>query len=105
MAGWTLYVIDLRKSVLLVPRFARANPAYELGRPCVYVGLTCRSAQERFNQHLVGIHDAPIARKYGRRVRERECRCLREMTRQRAEKKEAAYAERLRSLGWGVWSN
>jgi hypothetical protein len=27
------------------------------------------------------------------------------MTRARAERKEAAYAERLRARGWGVWSN
>lgn len=90
--GWTVYAIDLKKSVLKNRKFLRANPQYRVGKPCVYVGVTFRSAEERFKQHMNGIHAASIVLKCGKRVRHRDCRCLRPTTRARAEKKAAAYA-------------
>jgi hypothetical protein len=105
MPSWTLYVIDLKKTVLRVARFRAANPEYVVGKPCVYVGVTYLTARERFEQHTNGIHPAPIAADYGKHVRTRDCKMLRAMTRARAEKKEAAYAASLRKRGWGVWSN
>lgn len=103
--GWTVYVIDLKKSVLTNRKFTEANPEYAQRKPCVYVGLTFRTAKERFEQHVEGIRSARIVHRYGKRVRESDCKCLRPMTRARAEKKEAAYAKRLRARGWAVWSN
>jgi hypothetical protein len=43
--------------------------------------------------------------RFWKRLRSRETRLLRAMTRARAQKKEAAYAARLRERGWAVWSN
>jgi hypothetical protein len=103
--GWTLYVIDLKKTILRDRRFSAANPKYIAGKPCVYVGVTYLTAQQRFEQHISGIHSTHIVRNYGNHVRSRDCRCLRAMTRARPEKKEAAYAARLRERGWAVWSN
>ena len=102
---WILYVIDLKKTVRRLNRFRAANPEYIPGKPCVYVGVTWLTAQQRFDQHKNGIHSARIVRAYGSHVRTRDCRILRIMTRARAEKKESAYAARLRKRGWGVWSN
>lgn len=103
--GWTLYVIDLKKTVFLKRAFAKANPGYISGRPCVYVGLTVKTAKERYEEHKAGIRDGRFVKRYGNRLRVTDCRCLRSMTRKRAEKKEAALASRLRGRGWGVWSN
>ena len=103
--GWTLYVINLRKSVLKRAAFRAANPSYIAGKPCVYVGVTYLTAAERFRQHMTGVHSARIVRGYGKGLRATECRILRSMTRARAEKKEAGLAARLRARGWGVWSN
>lgn len=103
--GWTLYVIDLRKTARTNRRFTKASPEYVPRKPCVYVGLTFRTAKERFDQHMQGIRSARIVHRYGRRVRDKDCKCLRPMTRAGAEKKEAAYAKRLRARGWAVWSN
>ena len=103
--GWTLYVIDLNKTVLKNRRFKSANPGYVNRRPCVYVGLTFRTAEERYEQHKAGIHATRIVKRYGVGVREAECRLLRPMSHKHAEKKEAALASRLRGRGWGVWSN
>ncbi len=85
--GWTLYVIDLQKAVLRKRAFVEANPDYVQGRPCVYVGLTFKTAEERFEEHKAGIHAARIVKRYGKRVRPKDCRCLRPMTRKRAAKR------------------
>jgi hypothetical protein len=103
--GWTLYVIDLKKSALSRKQFQAANAGYITGKPCVYVGVTYLTAVERFEQHMNGIRSSRVVRSYGKRVRTTDCRQLRSMTRARAERKEAAYAARLRGRGWGVWSN
>src|SRR5687767_2747344 len=103
--GWTVYVIALKKSVLKDRRFREANPNWQDNPPCVYVGLTFRSAAERFKQHKAGIHSARIVRKYGKHVRMRDCKCLRPMSRKRAERHEATRARMLRERGFAVWSN
>ena len=35
-----VYVIELSKDVLYEGRFKKANPDYDYGKPCVYVGMT-----------------------------------------------------------------
>jgi hypothetical protein len=35
-----VYVIELDKDVLYESKFKKANPEYETGKPCVYVGMT-----------------------------------------------------------------
>ena len=35
-----VYVIELDINVLYEPKFKKANPDYEAGKPCVYVGMT-----------------------------------------------------------------
>jgi hypothetical protein len=103
--GWTLYVIDLQKKVFLKRAFEKANPGYIRGKPCVYVGLTVKTAEARYKEHKAGTRDGRFVKECGKRVRVNDGRCLRSMTRKRAEKKEAALALELRGLGWGVWSN
>ena len=45
-----VYVIELHKDVLLEPRFRKNNPGYIEGKPCVYVGMTGLSPDERFDK-------------------------------------------------------
>jgi len=35
-----VYVVELSNDVLFNARFMRSNPDYQLGKPCVYVGMT-----------------------------------------------------------------
>lgn len=77
----------------------RNAATYKQGKPCVYVCLTCLHADKRFKQHMEGIHSAQIVRRFGEHLIEREGRKLRAITRGRAQKKEAALAERLRKRG------
>ena len=46
-----VYVIELDKDVLYESKFKKANPEYEAGKPCVYVGMTGLDPDTRFDQH------------------------------------------------------
>jgi len=46
-----IYVIRLNDSVLKENKFMEKNPDYIKGNPCVYVGMTGRTPDERFEQH------------------------------------------------------
>ena len=49
-----LYVIRLDDEVLKRGKFLEANPDYQPGKPCVYVGITSHDPAVRFNQHKEG---------------------------------------------------
>ena len=102
---YTIYVIRLKNRVINDPRFRQRNAQYILKNPCVYVGMTYLSAEERYEQHKNGIHSARIVRNYHRDLMNSECRRTRPITQRRALKREAALAQNLRERGWGVWSN
>ena len=46
----SLYVIELRREVLGEVRFAARNPNHRVDKPCVYVGQTARTPEERLEQ-------------------------------------------------------
>ena len=54
--------------MLREPRFLRANPDYMHRRPCVYVGMTGLSPDERFDKHKAGIKSNKFVRLYGLRL-------------------------------------
>lgn len=60
--------------VLLDPRVAnnlkirKANPNRDSARPCVYVGMTGLSPDERFQNHKQGIKAARVVQRHGRRL-------------------------------------
>ena len=100
-----IYVIELDKSVLTNKKFINANPEYKDGKPCVYVGLTGRSPEERFMQHKAGYKSSNIARRYGIRLKPRQFEAFNPMTYDEACDMEKEKTRRLRNKGWGVWSN
>ena len=56
MTTHNIYVIELDKEVLSKKKFREANPDYEEGKPCVYVGMTNKTPEERFhNKRLVPV--------------------------------------------------
>ena len=103
---YNLYVIDLDKEVLLVKKFCDANPDYIEDYPCVYVGQTAKSPDERFDQHKAGIKANRYAEKYGLRLRYNIFEKYNPIaTRKEAEYKEALLGEHLRKRGFAVWWN
>lgn len=104
-AKHSIYVIELRMEVLNNKKFMEKNPKYIPGSPCVYVGMTSRSPEERLQQHLNGYKSAKIAKKYGVRLKPRHFRSHNPMTYEDAAAMEVEKAHRLRAKGWGVWQN
>ena len=52
--AYSLYVIELSREALGESRFATRNPDPREDKPCVYVGQTGLSPEERFTQHKAG---------------------------------------------------
>ena len=103
--GYRVYVIELDPVVLTYARFRAANPAYRRGAPCVYVGSTGLTPEERFAHHKAGIKANRYARDHGLRLR--RCPYTGRApfdTRTEAETAERNLALRLRTKGYGVWT-
>jgi hypothetical protein len=101
---YNVYVIELDPEVQGEDRFLRANPDRRDDKPCVYVGSTVHTPEERLQQHLAGVHKNKYAYRYGVRLLPRLYRNLQEYgTRKEAEAAEARCATRLRKRGYGVW--
>jgi predicted GIY-YIG superfamily endonuclease len=99
-----VYVIELDRAVLGRRRFARANPGHRPGKPCVYVGSTVLTPEERFEQHRAGIGANRYVRAFGVRLRPRTFRNYGPFeTRAEAEEAERRLGERLRRKGYAVW--
>ena len=105
MTTHNIYVIELDKEVLEKKKFKKANPDYIEGCPCVYVGMTSKSPEERFKQHREGYRASRIAKQYGTRLKPRQYESHNPMSRDEASEMEIEKARRLRKKGWGVWVN
>ena len=65
----SVYVISLNLDVMKDKRFREANPSYIEGKPCVYVGMTGRTPDERFQQHMNGYKSSRYPKRYGNYLR------------------------------------
>ncbi|HXE57705.1 MAG TPA: hypothetical protein VNK43_06885 [Gemmatimonadales bacterium] len=100
-----VYVIELDAGVLGVRRFQRENPHRRSGLPCLYVGSTCLTPEERFRHHMRGHKANPFVYRHGVRLRPEFYAHYPELTREEAELTERELALELRSRGYGVWFN
>jgi hypothetical protein len=97
-------VIELDPEVLMCRRFREANPEWHDGKPCVYVGSTALTPEERFRQHLAGHKANRYVRQYGVRLRPRLYQSWQHYeTRAEAERAEEQRALSLRKRGYAVW--
>ena len=101
-----VYVIGLDPSVLENKRFLKKNPQYIDGKPCVYVGQSARTPDERFVQHREGHKSSSFPKKYGLYLQKK----LFENVNPLANREEALVAEeqlaiKLKRRGYGVWWN
>ena len=103
---YSVYVIELRRDVLEKKKVAGENPDRRRDKPCVYVGQTVRTPEERFAQHRAGVRSSHIVREYGVRLRPKLYANVGPFeTRAEAERAETKLAERLRRRGYAVWNN
>ena len=98
-----VYVIELDKAVLKEPKFRRANPDYDPAKPCVYVGMTGLTVQQRFANHRKGIKSNRFAHRYGIRLLPQLYECFNPMPYEGAREMEVELAVGLREEGYGVW--
>lgn len=98
-----VYVVELADTVLREPRFLRCNPDYRVGMPCVYVGMTGLSPDERFDKHKAGIRANRFVQRYGLRLLPGLYECFNPMPYDAACEMEVELAIDLRERGFGVW--
>jgi hypothetical protein len=100
---YSVYVIELASSVVFEPKFLRANPDYQMGNPCVYVGMTGLSPDVRFDKHKAGIQANRFVTEYGLRLVPQLYEAYNPMPYDGARDMEVELAIALREKGYGVW--
>jgi hypothetical protein len=94
--------------VLLEPTAARlhdvraVNPQRDSKKPCVYVGITSLTPEERFANHKMGVKDAPLVKRYGLRLLPELYAHLNPMPYEAAAQMEQDLADDLRRAGYTV---
>jgi hypothetical protein len=98
-----VYVVELSNDVLLNARFMRCNPAYQTGKPCVYVGMTGLDPDVRFDKHKAGIQANRYVQDYGQRLLPEIYALYNPLTYEEAKSLEVELGIDLRESGYGVW--
>ena len=63
-----VYVVQLKPDVARLRKVQRENPLRLDDNPCVYVGMTGLSPEERLANHKAGIKGAYVVKRYGVRL-------------------------------------
>jgi hypothetical protein len=79
-----------------------ANPKRDRKKPCVYVGMTGLTTEERFANHKVGTKAAWVVKRYGLRLLPELYEHLNPMPFEAAAQMEKDLAEDLRRAGYTV---
>lgn len=98
-----VYVVELSRQVLAEPRFMRSNTHYLGAKPCVYVGMTGLSPDERFDKHKAGIKSNRFVRLYGLCLLPDLYEPYNPMPYSGAQEMEVELGITLREEGYGVW--
>lgn len=108
-----VYVIELDKKFAKTKKAIEANPCAKNDKPCVYVGQSSKTPEQRLYEHVNGVRNknGPL---YSRVVHQYTTGRLRRRlyekynpisTREEAQVKEKELAEKCRKRGYTVWSN
>lgn len=101
-----VYVIELEAAVWKASaKFRRANPARDPAQPCVYVGMTGLTPEERFANHAAGIRSSHLVHRFALHLRPDLSEGINPMSYREAARMEKVLAKVLRSDGYGVWQN
>ena len=98
-----VYVVELDDRVWNEPRFRKANPDHQLGKPFVYVGMTGLDPDLRFDKHKAGIQANRYVFEYGLRLLPALYAVYNPMPYEAARDMEVELAIGLREAGYGVW--
>lgn len=98
-----IYVVRLHNDVLKAKKFRDENPGHNLGKPCVYVGITGLSPDERFDNHKSGYKSCRFVKKFGLELIPDLYKHYNPMSYDEACVMEGKLAKRLRRRGYAVW--
>lgn len=110
---YRVYVIELSKDVFTKDtKFRKANPQYNGVQQCLYVGMTSKTPEERFQQHKSGYRNkkghkisSNIVQKYGLYLRPSLYNHIESMSKAEALEMEEKLALELRRKRHAVWFN
>jgi hypothetical protein len=97
-----VYVVLLEAAVAKLRKVLAANPRRDPAKPCVYVGMSGLTPQERFANHKQGLKAARFVKRYGIRLLPELYEHLNPMPFEAAARMEADLAEDLRKEGYTV---
>jgi hypothetical protein len=97
-----VYVVLLDPKAAKDRKILKANPKRDKSKPCVYVGMTGLSPEERFQNHRSGIKAARIVQRFGVRLLPELYECFNPMPFEAAAEMERELAEELRGKGFTV---
>src|SRR6266550_4250530 len=97
-----VYVVLLDPAVGKLRKVRAENPKRDRKKPCVYVGMTGLTPEERFANHKAGIKDASLVTRYGVRLLPELYEHLNPMPFDAAAQMEKDLAEDLRRAGYTV---
>ena len=98
-----VYVIELDGRVLNHARFRAANPNRDITKPCVYVGCTGLTPEQRFEKHKAGIRANTYVQRYGLRLLPKLYAYANPMPYDAARDMEVELAIALQEEGYAVW--
>lgn len=98
-----VYVIELHPRVWNHPRFRKANPDHDILKPCVYVGSTGLTPEDRFENHKHDRKGNTFVKQYGVRLMPELFAVYNPMPYRAALEMEVELACALREAGYGVW--
>ena len=102
---YNVYIIRLYNDILKESLFMNANKNRDPDKPCLYVGMTGLTPEERFENHKIGHKSSFYVHKYGAELLPDFYECLNPMSQEDAKNMEPALAELLRRQGYAVWQN
>ena len=97
-----VYVVLLDPAAGRLRAVRAANPRRDPKKPCVYVGMTGLTPEERFANHKAGIKAASVVTRYGTRLLPELYQHLNPMPFEPAARMEQDLAEDLRRAGYTV---
>ena len=97
-----VYVVLLDKAVGKLRKSQAINPKRDPKKPCVYVGMTGLTPEERFENHKRGIKASSLVKRYGIRLLPELYSHLNPMPYQAAAQMEKDLTDDLRRAGYTV---
>jgi hypothetical protein len=97
-----VYIVLLDPAVGKFRKVRAENPKCDPKKPCVYVGMTGLTPDERFANHKAGIKDASLVKRFGLRLLPELYEPLNPMPFEAAARMEVDLADDLRRAGYTV---